>query len=317
MEELLLELPLPTDLIRYVIAPQMFNLSGMIQHKLDNILLKLYISDYSLRELALALIKCCKSGRLPIFIKIYKNWLNCYTKTLTNSRVNESIISDEDDDESRIFLPPCGLTPDNNSIHIFFISTLSPDLKILQYLLSIIPTAKFDHPFMLRCISDNHPNHFIYLYERNEILYSTIGIIQIKHYIVHCIKHNNAHIYKYLLDCYVDNLYKIVSYNQMITKPQDSSFEEILIKLSAAAQKYDVGDMLLYTIKTGIALSSELKTNIIKNILAGVSDNCAEIAEELYSIWKCKLSQKNAYELLVNLDPLKNYKAITFLKKYH
>jgi len=119
------------------------------------------------------------------------------------------------------------------------------------------------------------------------------------------------------LDCYVDILCAILGPNQILTKQQDSSFEEILIKLSSAHKHYDIEDMLIYTVKTGVALSSRLKTDIIKNILASTRDNCAEIAEELYAIWKCKLSQSVAYELLVNLNPLKNHKAIAFLKKYH
>ena len=323
MEEVLLDLPLPTDLIRYVIAPQMFSLSDMVHHKLDNIILKSYISGYSLRDLALALIKCCTCGRLPIFKKIYENWRDCYIKTIANFNniiSNELADSDEDDDlESHVFLPPCGLTLDNNSISIFFISVLSPDLKILQYLLSIIPRIKFDHAFMFSCIQNNQPHHFIYLYERQTQTQpcSAGDIGQIKTYIVYCIKYNNTYIYKYLLDCYVDILCAILGPNQISTKQQDSSFEEILIKLSSAHKHYDIEDMLIYTVKTGVALSSRLKTNIIKNILASTRDNCAEIAEELYAIWKCKLSQSVAYELLVNLNPLKNHKAIAFLKKYH
>ena len=96
MEETLLGLDLPTDLIRHVIIPQMFSLSEMVKNRLYNTILGLNMlsnmEKYPLDEIILTLIECCKHNYPPVFSKIYDIWNVIYLKKSDYYQINSFLL---------------------------------------------------------------------------------------------------------------------------------------------------------------------------------------------------------------------------------
>ena len=104
MEEILLGIDLPTDLIRHIIIPQLFSLSKMVENRLYNTILGLNlisnIEKYPLNEIIDTLMECCKHNYPPVFRKIYEVWTTIYKKK--HNTIRKKIIHNDQENYSYI-----------------------------------------------------------------------------------------------------------------------------------------------------------------------------------------------------------------------